>query len=88
MPLESEAIITDSQWHHIGFVWDGSNRSLYLDAAEVARDVVASLESANGGIYIGADKNLNPSSLWSGLIDDVRIYDVPLTAEQIAALAQ
>jgi hypothetical protein len=27
-------------------------------------------------------------TLWSGLIDDVRIYNQPLSAEEIAALAQ
>ncbi len=86
VPLESEAIITDSQWHHIGFVWDGSNRSLYLDAAEVARDMEISLEAANGGLYMGAGKSYSAGSFWSGLIDDVRIYSVALTSEQIEGL--
>jgi hypothetical protein len=89
-PLVSEFIITDSQWHHIGFVWDGSYRSLYVNGAEVARDTAAQnpLKSANGGLYIGAGKNLGAGTLFSGLIDDVRIYNVALTAEQIAALAK
>jgi len=32
--------------------------------------------------------NRGSNTLWSGLIDDVRIYDSALTAEEIAALAQ
>jgi hypothetical protein len=42
----------------------------------------------DGGLYIGAGKDLESGSLFSGLIDDVRIYNVILTAEEIAALAE
>jgi len=87
-PLVSEFIITDGQWHHIGFVWDGSYRSLCVDGIEVAKDAAAQnpLKSTNGGLYLGAGKNLGAGTLFSGLIDDVRIYNQALTAEQIAAL--
>ena len=89
-PLVSEFIITDSQWHHIGFVWDGAYRILYVDGTEAARDPAAQnpLKSADGGMIIGAGKNLEAGTFFSGLIDDVRIYNLALTSEQIAALAQ
>jgi len=89
-PLVSEFIITDIQWLHLGFVWDGSYRSLYVDGVEVAKDTAPQnpLKSATGGLYIGAGKNLGAGTFFSGLIDDVRIYNVALTAEQIAALSQ
>ena len=89
-PLESETIITDGQWHHVGFVWDGSYRSLYVNGVEVAKDTAPQnpLKSATGGLYIGAGKNLGAGTLFYGLIDDVRIYNIALTAEAIAALAQ
>ena len=38
--------------------------------------------------YIGAGKALDTTSFFSGLIDDVRIYDVAVSADKIAALAQ
>ena len=89
-PLVSESVITDGQWHHVGFVWDGEYRSLYVDGAEVAKDVTAqaALQSATGGMHFGAGKALEATGFFSGLIDDVRIYNVPLSAEQIASLAQ
>jgi len=34
-PLVSEFVITDGDWHRIGFVWDGSQRMLYIDDVEV-----------------------------------------------------
>ena len=73
--LLSQTVITDGQWHRVGFVRDGSNRILYADGIEVARDTTTYLESASGGLYIGAGSDLEPGAFLSGLIDDVRIYN-------------
>jgi hypothetical protein len=78
-PLASESVITDGQWHRVGFVWDGKNRILYVDDVEVARDTQASLAASQGGLSIGAGEGLEAGSFWSGLIDDVRIYDRAVT---------
>jgi len=88
--LVSQSVITDGQWHNVGFVWDGAYRSLYVDGIEVAKDTAAQnpLKSATGGLYIGASKTLEAGTFFSGLIDDVRIYSVALSAEEVAALAQ
>jgi hypothetical protein len=79
VPVVSEIVITDGVWHRVGLTWDGSNRILYADDAEVARDMQHGLEGSTGGFYIGAGKNLEPGSFFSGLIDDVRIYDRAIT---------
>jgi len=77
--LLSQTVITDGDWHRVGFVRDGSDRILYVDDIEVARDTATNLESASGGLYIGAGSDLEPSAFWSGLIDDVRIYNQAVT---------
>jgi hypothetical protein len=89
-PLESLSLITDGFWHHVGFVWDGAYRSLYVDGTEVAKDTATQnpMKSATSGLYIGAGKNLEAVTFFSGLIDDVRIYNKALSAEEIATLAQ
>ncbi len=74
-PLVSEFVVTDGNWHRIGFVWDGSHRMLYVDGVEVAKDAQDVLESAIGGFYIGTGKAMKSGTYWSGLIDDVRIYN-------------
>jgi hypothetical protein len=76
-PLVSQAVITDGQWHRVGFAWDGAYRTLYVDGTEVAKDSTPQqpLETANGGLYIGAANNLAAGSFWFGLIDDIRVYD-------------
>ncbi len=87
-PLVSDFVVADGQWHHIGFAWDGSYRNLYVDGTEVAKDaaVQASLKSADGGLYIGTGKTLDAVTFFSGLIDDVRIYNVALSADEIETL--
>jgi hypothetical protein len=86
-PLLSEVTITDGNWHRVGLVWDGSNRILYVDNVAAA-DTQIELAGSNGGLNIGCGENLELGSFWSGLIDDVRIYNVALSAEEIASLAQ
>jgi len=74
-PLYSETVITDGQWHRIGLVWDGSNRTLYVDGVVVAEDTQPSLEGSQMGLYIGTGKAMEPGTYFSGMIDDVRIYN-------------
>jgi hypothetical protein len=90
-PLVSGSVITDNQWHHIGLMYDfiALHRYLYVDGTQVAKDGdYVGGGSSNGGLYVGADKTLNPAGFFSGLIDDVRIYNNLLTDEEIAALTQ
>jgi len=75
LPLIAPAVMTDGNWHHVGFVWDGSNRILYVDDVVVAEDTQPNLAGATGDLRIGANSDFEPGTFWSGLIDDVRVYD-------------
>jgi len=74
-PLVSQTIIAGENWHRIGFVWDGLNRTLYVDGIAVAEDTQDGLTSLGTGMYIGTGKAMGSGTYWSGLIDDVRIYN-------------
>lgn len=91
--LVSDFGITDGQWHRVGIVVTAYQskqlRNLYLDGVQVVTEYVpVQLPPSDGGLLIGTDKNLDEGSFFSGLIDDVRIYDVALSAEEIATLAK
>jgi hypothetical protein len=75
--LASSITITDGMWHSVGLAWDGAVRTLYVDGLEVAQDtqLQGSQASFVNGLYLGAGSTLAPGSFWSGLIDDVRIYN-------------
>jgi hypothetical protein len=74
-PLGTDMMITDGNWHRIGLTWDGTNRVLYVDGLEVGLDTPSGLAASEGRFNIGTGKILEPTSFWSGMIDDVRIYD-------------
>jgi len=74
-PLSSQAAIDDGDWHRIGFVWDGSPRTLYVDGIAVADDTQDGLENPGNGFYIGVGNTMAPGTFFSGLIDDIRIYN-------------
>jgi len=74
-PLQSEILVTDGNWHRVGFVWDGAHRALYVDDILVAEDTQNGLGRSIGGLNIGCGSNSAAETFWSGLIDDVRIYN-------------
>jgi len=76
--LKSQTIVTDDNWHRIGLVFDGLYRKLYVDDLAVAEDTQEGIKSSSNGLYIGTAKNMEPGTFWSGLIDDVRIYNRPV----------
>ena len=65
MPTSRPTVITDGTWHRIGFVWDGSKRTLYVDDVEVGSDTQSSLAASAGG---GAET-------WTGRIVDKIAYN-------------
>jgi lysophospholipase L1-like esterase len=75
VPLVSDIVITDGQWHRIGLIWSRSNeiKILYMDNVEAARDTTCGVVNEDV-LYIGTGSQLRAGTFWSGLIDDVRIY--------------
>jgi Tol biopolymer transport system component len=90
-PLKSHVAINDGQWHDVGLVYDcdGSHRRLYVDGVEVAKDIgaVAGINSS-GGLHFGTGRYLDAGSFFCGLMDDVRIYNVALSPEEIEELSR
>jgi hypothetical protein len=79
-PLDSQVVVSDGNWHRVGLVWDGSDRILYVDDQEVARDGQREMGYSSGVVVIGCHAaNLDVDSFFSGLIDDVRVYNCAIT---------
>jgi hypothetical protein len=73
--LSSQTVIVDGNWHRVAFAWDGANRRLYVDDVLVAEDAQVALGSSFGKVLMGCGADMVPETFWSGLIDDVRIYN-------------
>ena len=78
-------------WHHIAVTYAGGDSDdilIYLDGElQSASTLVGSpqrIDTRTGPAAIG--RSVNGKNHYTGLIDDVRLYDVALSAEQVLAL--
>ncbi len=92
IPVEIEFPISDGQWHHIVFAIEDAGKaevSIYMDGEpqEVIAGDVKELDNFVPfvePIFIGAGNNRGAVSRnFPGIIDEVRIYDRPLTAREV-----
>ncbi|MHC4625138.1 MAG: LamG domain-containing protein [Planctomycetota bacterium] len=83
-----KASIPDHKWTHIAAVCDGDQMLLYVDATVVGKKKIGKIQGCStvgkplmfGNRWPKMDR---PLSAW---IDDVRIYNEPLSAEEITEL--
>jgi hypothetical protein len=69
-------------WTHLAETFDGSNVTLFVNGVQVATTPIAgSLLDSTDPLEIGSDHIFG--QYFRGLIDEVRVYNVALTADQI-----
>ena len=80
-------------WHHAAGVYDGDAVKLYIDGKLVGTETAtAALQLPSSGansVFIGGDSDGNDALQFAAnaRIANARIYSTPLTADQVAALA-
>jgi hypothetical protein len=78
----------DDDWHHAAFAWDGETVRVYVDALEVGSVATTEIVFDGAAINLGAGVSAGADAAYlRGALDEVRIYDVALGAEQLAVLA-
>jgi len=95
--ISGSVSVADGQWHHVAAVLvdDGSPSvneiRLYVDGfpqTVTSSSTQAINTAANQNVQMGSvSSGTAQGSFFSGLLDEVRIYDVPLTGEQILRVA-
>jgi hypothetical protein len=81
-------VISFDVWTHLAATYDGSDLRLYVDGVQVAvTSFAGSISTENSPLNIGQRflTGAGPNS-FTGLIDDVRIYDNALSAGEVAML--
>ena len=87
--LASPGTVNNDVWHHVAVTVDAARQAkLYLDGVVVREGV----RPFFGGVLrldtlaIGRHLTSAGSDFWRGQVDDVRIYERPLTAEEVGGL--
>ncbi len=79
-------------WYHVCVVNEGATPStqmlrLYVNGAEITPAITWNSDTTTNTSGITMMKHYSNSDLVNGLLDEVRIYNRPLTAAQVASLA-
>ena len=82
----TQGVVAFNQWSHFIGTYDGTTAKIYLNGQLVAEGTTSPAPpSTSYKFYIGRNYSINPEFL-SGLVDDVRIYNRALSAEEVKAL--
>ena len=81
----STGIVSDDKWHHVVGTYDGVYLNIYVDG------LLANSKLSDGGtiavndynVLIGADEQFLGLREFTGLIDEVRIYEIGLPGDKI-----
>lgn len=72
-------------WHHLAVTYDGLNRKLFLDGKQIDSNIPGAVSVASTAIQIGRSVPAG-GEFFDGSIDEVRVYNRPLSANEINLL--
>jgi len=80
-------LATDGSWTHIVATYDGANLHLYVNGVELGSGAAqtGALLDSNTDFQVGGNSTSNLNAAVNGVYDDLRIYNVGLTPEQVQA---
>jgi hypothetical protein len=82
------ATLAAQQWYHLALTWDGTNYAAFVNGTLRASGSYAGLSALAPFADVGNDGLATSRTAgFIGLIDDVRLYNRPLTAAEVALLA-
>jgi alpha-L-rhamnosidase len=83
----SEEVLMDGNWHFIAATYDGSSMALYFDGKKISGRHVTGPIDTDGSqpAFIGSWEGR--AEFFPGGIDDVRIYNRALSAQEIQSMA-
>ena len=83
---QSTIPVTDGQWHKVGYTYDSGVITIYVDGVAVGTgsDGAISLSGISAPLMVGVNRSGN-SGFFNGEIDEVRVWNTPRTAAEMAA---
>ena len=80
-------ILETETWYHVALTWDSGDYVVYVNGEVVAEGTYTGLSTIHPFAWIGNDGNpvTEGTEAFGGLLDEVRLYDRALGAEEILA---
>jgi len=80
--VKGASLLTPGSWSHLAITYDGSILRLYVNGSQVASQArTGSIATSTNPLQIGGDSIFG--QYFIGTIDEVRVYNVPLSQSQI-----
>lgn len=77
--------ISDKDWHQVVHTYDGLNQALYVDGLLVDSNTTTDpFYNATGAFLVGSTHDTPRPEQFDGQLDQLRIYDRPLSAQEAA----
>lgn len=81
--VKDTTALTLNVWTHIALTYNGSQLKMYINGATpIVTSYSGSIATSSGQLSIGGN-SVWPGEIFSGVIDDVRIYNTALTQSEI-----
>ena len=85
--FNSGFMVAQDEWYHAGFTvieaGGADTIQMYINGNPEGDPGTRGMETCEGGYFIGTHKGMATGSRWPGDVDDVRLYNRALTADQI-----
>ena len=84
--LFSTAVINNNEWHQIAAVRNYATRKLLIYVDEIEKSMTDTTTDCSHSVALALGGNAYSTGFASGILDDVRIYNRVLPAEEILKL--
>ena len=82
--IQSSVEIPENEWHQFAFTYDGSSEAnVYVDGVLDNTEILTPPIATNQSFIIGAADGINAADFFEGSLDEVRIWDIALTQDQV-----
>ena len=82
--INSPALITADEWHHVAVAYADSVATIYVDGLDVASGTFILADGADSTFWIG--RNDSEGERFEGSLDDMQVFNYALTPEEIVGL--
>ena len=81
--ITSNTTIPQDEWHHVAVIYSGGTASLFIDGVLDTTVSLTNPASTTQNFHIAAAGKNTPTAFFEGNIDEVRIWDVALSVDQL-----